>query len=99
MQQTGPVRPESPHPSPIRLFTALTRVVRDEPMDEAVRARAFDRLTRLGDQVFLPGFGPALDAFIACAGEDRRLHAALAPHMTALDALRQASQPIAETVR
>jgi hypothetical protein len=70
--------------TPIRLFTALTRALRDEPMDDAVRARAMDLLTHLAGQTQLPGFSPDVQRLLTLAEQDARLKSAVAPFVAPL---------------
>jgi hypothetical protein len=90
MQQNDAMPSEVLHDTPIRVFAAMTRAVRDEPMAAAVREQAFELLTRLADQVFEPAFAPTAEALLALVARDAQLGAALGPHVKALRAMAQA---------
>ena len=88
-QQNHVMHPQ-PYRTPIHLFTAITRAVRDQPMSDAVRHVAFDLLTQLADQIHEPQFERAVEQLLAFAQKDVQLQTALGPFAQPLRAMSTA---------
>jgi hypothetical protein len=69
--------------SPIAVFAAVTRAVREESMPEEVRARAFAALERMAAHLGLASYEEQFQVLRALAGEHNDLKGALAPHWPA----------------
>lgn len=65
--------------SPVALFVALTRAVREAAVHDDVRIRAYDAIDRMARTVGPPGCRVELDALVALASEHARMHLALQP--------------------
>lgn len=65
--------------SPVALFVALTRAVREAAVPDDVRIRAYDVIDRMARTVGQPGCQVELDALAALASEQARMHLALQP--------------------
>lgn len=73
--------------TPIALFAALTRAVREEAMPEPLRARAYAALDVLSACVGAPPFSARLEELRALATEHAELHDTVQPFMPELGAL------------
>lgn len=75
------------HRTPVALFVALTRAVREAGVPDDVRIRAYDIIDRMARSVGLPSFRSELDALVALASLHDRIHSALQPFWDDLRAL------------
>lgn len=82
--------PPLPSFTPIRLFTAITRAVRDEPLKDDVRDLVFEMLAKLAEQVHQPAFARSVEELFALAQQDAQLGAVLAPFARPLRCLSTA---------
>jgi hypothetical protein len=74
-------------PTPIRLFVAITRALREASIAEETKAKAFHAVEALADHCALPEFGMHLDVLSALLTTHDELDKALRPYMPALRAL------------
>jgi hypothetical protein len=81
----------TPDPSPVALFVALTRAVRDAGLQPEYRLRVYEVLDRLADAVGQPSFAVQVDALAALATREPSLHKVLNPYWTLLRALSTTS--------
>lgn len=75
------------HRTPVALFVALTRAVREAAVSDDVRVQAYDVIDRMAQSVGQPGFRLELDALVALASRHGRIHLALQPFWHDLRAL------------
>lgn len=79
--------PLPPHRTPVALFVALTRAVRDAAVHDDVRIRAYDVIDRMAQSVGQPSFRLELDALVALASQHIQIDSALRPFWDDLRAL------------
>jgi hypothetical protein len=72
-------------------FVALTRAVREAPVPEGARHRAYDIVERMARTLSLPAFEVELEALIACATREPRFFSSLQPFWKELSALSASS--------
>lgn len=75
------------HRTPVALFVALTRAVREAAVHDDVRIRAYDVIDRMARSVGQPSFGLELDALVALASQHVQIDSALKPFWDDLRAL------------
>jgi hypothetical protein len=75
----------------VALFVALTRAVREAPLQEGVRNRAYDIVDRMAHSAGLPGFQVELEALEVFATQEPLLRTMLQPLWKELRALSAAS--------
>jgi hypothetical protein len=73
------------------LFVSLTRAVREAPVPEDTRLRAYDIVDRMARALGLPGFELELAVLIVCATNEPRVFAALQPFWAELRVLSATS--------
>ncbi len=78
--------------TPVALFVALTRAVRDALVPDEVRKRAFDIIDRMARTVGLSGFELELKALIACVHAEPSLGSTLEPLWTELRELSESGK-------
>jgi maleate cis-trans isomerase len=66
--------------TPIALFVALTREVRDAALTDPTRLRAFELLEGVAQGVGQPSFAARFDALAALASRDTAFSKVLRPH-------------------
>jgi hypothetical protein len=67
------------HQTPVALFVALTRAVREAAVQDDVRIQAYDVIDSMARLVGQPNFRLELDALVALASRHSRIHSALQP--------------------
>jgi len=77
--------------TPIALFVALTRTVREAPVQECARERAYNIIDRMACAASVRSFEVELEALVACATDEKRFYAALQPFWKELRALSASS--------
>jgi hypothetical protein len=77
--------------TPVALFVALTRPVREAPATLEARDHVFAIVDRMAHAVYLPTFAAELDALITCATREPRFSRALQPFWAELRALSQST--------
>lgn len=75
------------HRTPVALFVALTRAVREAAVHDDVRIRAYDVIDRMAQSVGQPSLRLELDALVTLASQHVRIHSALQPFWDDLRAL------------
>lgn len=68
-----------PHRTPVALFVAFTRAVREAAVHDDVRIRAYDTINRMARSVGQPSFRLELDALVDLASQYDRARSALQP--------------------
>ena len=76
-----------PERTPVALFVALTRAVREAAVPADMRSQAYERMDRMAGSVGTPGFAAALEALTAFAALEPRLLATLKPFWPELRSL------------
>jgi hypothetical protein len=79
--------------TPIALFAALTRAVREEAMPDDTRAQAYEELDAMAANIGLSTFAAQRDRFVALARDSAELNAAVRHFEPALAALACAACP------
>jgi len=77
--------------TPVALFVALTRAVREAPVSAGARDRAYDIIERMAHAVYQPTFAVEVEALISCATYEPRLFGALQPFWKELRVLSGSS--------
>lgn len=81
----------TPRRTPVALFVALTRAVREAPVSAGARDRAYDIIERMAHAVYQPAFAVEVEALISCATYEPRFFSALQPFWKELRVLSASS--------